>query len=179
MPPPTRPRNAAATRLALLDAARELFATCGFERTTVRAVAERAGVNQALLFRYFGNKEALFAEAVTQRALTPLEDGPPDTLLERIVTAMLDDEPSSAMFFAVLRSEAPAAVAVRERVGGAYRRVFAELVVARIPGVAPADARLRADLLLSWLQGIGQTPPDGDRRAVVGHVLRAADALLG
>jgi AcrR family transcriptional regulator len=177
MPHDARPRNAAATRGALLEAARELFAAGGFERTTVRAVADRAGVNQALLFRYFGNKEALFAEAVTERALEPLEQGPPETLLERIVTAMLDDEPGSAMFFAVLRSE-PAADAVREQVGGAYRQAFAGLAAARDPAADPADARLRADLLLAWLQGIGQLRPRGERHTVVAHVLRAADALL-
>lgn len=172
----TRPRDAAATRGALLEAARELFAAGGFERTTVRAVAERAGVNQALLFRYFGNKEALFAEAVTEAALAALEQGPPGTLLERIVTAVLEDEPGSAMFFAVLRSDA--ADSVRERVGEAYGRTFAALAVDRVPGLSPADARLRADLLLSWLQGIGQTRPRGDRAALVAHVVRAGDALL-
>lgn len=178
MPHDTRPRNAAATRGALLEAARELFAAGGFERTTVRAVAERAGVNQALLFRYFGNKEALFAEAVTERALEPLAQGPPETLLERILTAMLDDEPASAMFFAVLRSDAAAADAVRAQVGAAYRQAFAGIAAARDPGADPADTRLRADLLLAWLQGIGQFPLDGERRTAVAHVLRAADALL-
>jgi AcrR family transcriptional regulator len=174
----TRRRNAAATRGALLAAARELFATEGFERTTVRAVADRAGVNQALLFRYFGNKEALFAEAVTERALAPLHEGPPETLLERILAAMLDDEPGSALFFAVLRSGSPSADAVRDQVGRAYRQAFAGVAAAAHPGVTGQDAQLRADLVLAWLQGIGQARPEGDRRVVVAHVLRAANALL-
>jgi AcrR family transcriptional regulator len=59
-----RIRDADATRTALIAAARELFACDGFDRTTVRGIADRAGVNQALLFRYFGNKEGLFAEAI-------------------------------------------------------------------------------------------------------------------
>jgi AcrR family transcriptional regulator len=172
----TRPRNAAATRGALLTAARELFAAGGFERTTVRAVAERAGVNQALLFRYFGNKEALFAEAVTEQALAPLSEGPPETLLERILAAMFDDAPGSAMFFAVLRSEGRAAEAVRTELGTAYRAAFAALA-----GTAdPVEADLRASLLLAWLLGLSQTRTEiaGSDEAVTGHVLRGARALL-
>ncbi|MCX6463822.1 MAG: TetR family transcriptional regulator [Pseudonocardiales bacterium] len=175
----TRPRNAAATRGALLTAARELFAAGGFERTTVRAVAERAGVNQALLFRYFGNKEALFAEAVTELALRPLREGPPETLLPRILAALLDgDGAPTSMFFAVLRSDGAAAEEVHARVGAAYRDAFAALAARRDPDADPADAHLRADLVMAWLLGLAQLRPGGDGAAAAAHVLRAADALL-
>src|SRR5262245_23780472 len=86
-----RPRDSAATRLALLNAARQLFAEHGYDATTVRAVAEKAGVNQALLFRYFGNKRGLFADAVQSEALRLLE-GPAEDLLERSLDAMLTEE---------------------------------------------------------------------------------------
>lgn len=178
MSPAARPRNAAATRGALLTAARELFAVDGFERTTVRAVAERAGVNQALLFRYFGNKERLFAEAVTDLALRPLQEGPPETLLERLVTATLADEPTSAMFFAALSTGASAADAVRLQIAAAYREVFAALATSAHPDLPPDDALLRADLMLAWLQGIGEFRPQGDPRTVAGHVVRTARVLL-
>lgn len=180
--PAARTRDSAATRRALLAAARELFAAQGYERTTVRAVAERAGVNQALLFRYFGNKEALFAEAVTEQALAPLVDGPPETLLERIVAALLDDSPDAGMFFAVLRSGGREADAVRTQLGTAYSRAFAAL--ARTDD--PADAAVRADLLLAWLLGIAQLRSvlrtgsllGADDATVTAHLLRAARALL-
>jgi AcrR family transcriptional regulator len=64
-----RARDAAATRKALLDAAAELFFERGFNRTTVRDIADRAGANQSLIFRYFGSKAAVF-EAVAARATT-------------------------------------------------------------------------------------------------------------
>ena len=57
-------RDAAATQEKLLAAARRHFALHGYERTTVRAVAEEAQVNVALISRYFGGKEELFAQAV-------------------------------------------------------------------------------------------------------------------
>jgi AcrR family transcriptional regulator len=176
-----RARDSAATRRALLTAARELFAAEGYAGTTVRAVADRAGVNQALLFRYFGNKEALFAEAATELALAPLS-GPPETLLERILAALLDDAPGAAMFFAVLRSGGTAAEAVRDRLGAAYSEAFTALTTTD----DPADAALRADLLLAWLLGIAQartvlrTGPllHADHATVAAHVLRAGRSLL-
>jgi AcrR family transcriptional regulator len=59
----TRPRNAAQTRADILSAARRRFATEGFERTTLRAIAADVGVDAALVIRYFGSKQDLFATA--------------------------------------------------------------------------------------------------------------------
>ena len=57
-------KDAQATRDRLIAAARAAFSRQGFERTTVREIAAAAGVNPALINRYFGGKERLFAEAV-------------------------------------------------------------------------------------------------------------------
>lgn len=51
------------TEAHILEAARELFAEVGFERTTIRGVASRAGIDPALVMQYFGSKEGLFAAA--------------------------------------------------------------------------------------------------------------------
>ena len=59
------PRDADATRRKLILAARRHFASVGYERATVRAIAADAEVNPALINRYFGGKEQLFAEAVS------------------------------------------------------------------------------------------------------------------
>ncbi|CAD7054702.1 TetR/AcrR family transcriptional regulator [Pseudorhizobium halotolerans] len=58
-------RNAEATRERLVQAARRIFSERGYERTTVREIAAQAEVNPALINRYFGGKEQLFAEAVS------------------------------------------------------------------------------------------------------------------
>ena len=47
------------TRAKIISAARELFERNGTRGTTTREVAERAGVNEATLFRHFGSKRAL------------------------------------------------------------------------------------------------------------------------
>ncbi|WP_460062996.1 TetR/AcrR family transcriptional regulator [Streptomyces sp. YKOK-I1] len=59
-----RRRDAAATRQALLRAAHGRFTRLGYDRTTLRDVAADAGVNLALIKRYFGSKEGLFKAAL-------------------------------------------------------------------------------------------------------------------
>ena len=61
-------RDAVATRKAILEAATRRFATHSYERAGVREIAADAGVTAALVNRYFGSKEKLFAEVI-ERAL--------------------------------------------------------------------------------------------------------------
>ena len=46
-------------RSAILTAARDLFLADGFDRSSVDAVAARAGVSKRTVYDYFGDKEAL------------------------------------------------------------------------------------------------------------------------
>jgi AcrR family transcriptional regulator len=59
----TRTRNAEGTRADILAAARLRFGNDGYERTTLRAIAADVGVDPALVIRYFGSKQQLFAAA--------------------------------------------------------------------------------------------------------------------
>lgn len=52
------------SRERLLEAAARVYAQYGYAGTTTRRVAEEAGVNEVTLFRHFGSKERLLAEAV-------------------------------------------------------------------------------------------------------------------
>lgn len=70
--PEARTRNSARTRQNLLDAAAELFGERGYETTTIRDIGDRAGVDSALIARYFGNKAALYLETL------PTDDTGPD-----------------------------------------------------------------------------------------------------
>ena len=62
----TRPRNASATRVTILKAARRAFAQHGYDGVNLRDIAARANCNVALVSRYFGGKEKLFQEAVSE-----------------------------------------------------------------------------------------------------------------
>jgi AcrR family transcriptional regulator len=57
----TAPRLASETRLRILTATRELYAGKGSRGTTTREVADRAGVNEATVFRHFGTKGQLLS----------------------------------------------------------------------------------------------------------------------
>jgi AcrR family transcriptional regulator len=48
-------------RTAIISAAQRVFIEKGFYRTTTRELAEAAGVSEALLFKHFPNKEALYS----------------------------------------------------------------------------------------------------------------------
>lgn len=58
-----RARRSDATKAGILAAARERFATDGYERATIRAIAAEARIDPAMVMRYFGNKAKLFAAA--------------------------------------------------------------------------------------------------------------------
>jgi AcrR family transcriptional regulator len=56
-------RSSDETKAAILAAARERFGAAGFQAATIRAIAADAGVDPAMVMRYFGNKDKLFAAA--------------------------------------------------------------------------------------------------------------------
>ncbi len=79
-----RPASGEVTRARLIDAAASLVAERGWGSVTTRAVAERAGVNQALVHYHFGNMENLLAEAVLSRLQPVIQD---------LAAELLDDRP--------------------------------------------------------------------------------------
>ena len=58
----TEAKSKTATRAAILDTAKKIFAAKGFGAATVRDICTEAGANIALVSRYFGSKRELYAE---------------------------------------------------------------------------------------------------------------------
>jgi AcrR family transcriptional regulator len=84
-------------RERLIEAARRVFATRGFEQASMDEIAAAAGAGKPTLYRYFASKEALF-EAVFVEALDALErrlseaeatGGEPRRTLRRMVDALI------------------------------------------------------------------------------------------
>ncbi|MEO5834966.1 MAG: TetR family transcriptional regulator [Nakamurella sp.] len=110
----------------ILDAARTLFAERGYPGTTVRAVAERAGVNPALVHHYFATKERLFVAALrfplnpVDVVITLLAAGPRDEFAQRFVRFFIQawrDPETGPRLQAVVRSAvstAPGVASIRE-----------------------------------------------------------------
>ncbi len=93
------PRKAISTRgdrrQRILEAALEVFAERGFEAATTKEIAERAEVNQGLIYFYFENKEEVFFSAFeyyAQQVVTQLDFtqevaslDPPEVGLRRLI----------------------------------------------------------------------------------------------
>ncbi|GAA0605737.1 hypothetical protein GCM10009547_04540 [Sporichthya brevicatena] len=67
-------RPSAVVRGLLLDSARRLFAARGYAGASTREIAADAGVNEALIFRHFGNKVGLFRAAVVEPFRALIDD---------------------------------------------------------------------------------------------------------
>jgi AcrR family transcriptional regulator len=73
-----KPRGQGASRRSeILDAAKRLFLTDGFERATIRKIAATVGVSSAALYLYFSDKDAILraiAESTFETLLSQLEE---------------------------------------------------------------------------------------------------------
>ncbi|MBU3062672.1 TetR family transcriptional regulator [Nocardia sp. NEAU-G5] len=90
-----RPRGRPPTREHIAEAAQELFLRHGFRRTTVRAVAARAGVDSAAVIYHFGTKQGLFVEVMRVACsrtlnLAAVVDGPAEGLADRLLCSVVD-----------------------------------------------------------------------------------------
>ena len=149
----TRPRNASQTRADILLAARRRFATEGYERTTLRAVAADVGVDAALVIRYFGTKQDLFAAAAEFAIELPdLSHVDPDdvagTLLPRFFAVWEEDE----TFVALLRAAMTSQIAA-----DTLRRVFAEQVAPKLITATPDHPVQRIGLMGAFVIGLATT----------------------
>jgi AcrR family transcriptional regulator len=155
-----RRRDSAATRSALLTAARLHLTRGGFEGTSTREVAATAGVNQTLVYRYFGSKEKLFEEAAAQsdahrEAQKALKDVPleqlPKTLLDVVLHAGTtwggSGPPDGFIAFLTAASHD----SIRELICDRLTTTFSEDLGSRLPG---ADPELRAELFAATLIGL-------------------------
>ncbi len=146
-----RPRNAEETRAALLAAARLRFARDGYEATNLRDIAADAGVNVALIPRYFGSKEGLFQTVIAfdRTRIAQAMQGSPAQLAERLLKNALADPAGSDhdLFVTLLRSSdyPPAAE---------YMRDLLDLLTADLARHFAAPAELRADLVAALITGI-------------------------
>jgi AcrR family transcriptional regulator len=135
-PPPRRRRNPEASRAAILEAAREVFAERGYARATIREIARRAGVTHGLVMRHFGSKEQLLIEALPgPRAAADVVPGDLDTLPERVATAFVAGTESAGRgehaVVALIRSAAsdeqvavPLYAAVEREITATFREVL-------------------------------------------------------
>src|SRR5262245_37369896 len=133
-----KPRRSESTRNAILAAARERFAKDGYERATIRAIAAQAEIDPALVIRYFGSKEDLFAAAAQfDLALPDLRAVPRTELGATLVGHFLDVWERDETFFALLR-----AAATNEAAANRMKAIFQSQVMPALAAAAPDAATL-------------------------------------
>ncbi len=153
-----RPKGTGDPRKDILDAALREFAKRGYDQATVRAIAEDAQVDPALVYHYFGSKEGLFLESMRTQMRRPTSSElpssePPAKQAQRVVGLFLERwggarEPTPLL--ALLRSAAsdPKAAAL-------LRRLFAEQITPQVSASLPSkDVDLRVALIGSTLFGV-------------------------
>ena len=147
-----RKRSAPATRQAILDVARHCFSSEGYDQVGVREIAARAGVDPALINRYFGSKEGLFSEVIGGKFdLRHIVGDDLSTLGETMLRAICTKKGAEGHdpLRALLQSYG--SDVAREKLRSAIVQGFVEPLAARLSGSNPVE---RAELVGSALLGI-------------------------
>lgn len=145
-------RDAARTRQAILQSAAQKFSEQSYDSVGLREIAESAGVNVAMVNRYFGSKENLYAESVVPSLdIDALLEGDQDDLSTLISQHMLTKdyaEKDVDPLLAVIRSAG--CLSVKPII----QKAFDEIVVTRMQEKLSGDhTEQRAILIIALLFG--------------------------
>jgi AcrR family transcriptional regulator len=151
-----RAGQAQATRARILAAARAAFARDGYERATIRSIAQAASINPALVIRYYESKAQLFAcVASFPLEAEPLARVPPAAFGEALVSHVLsrwehpETGPALAAMLRASISRAPVRQKVSALLAGEIDRLFGALGIAARSQTAPLIAAEILGLVLS------------------------------
>ena len=128
-----RQEQASRTRARIVRAAAELFEAAGYGRTTMRGIAERAGVATDTVYTVFGTKARVLTAVVDSR-LAPAGD---ENVLDRPEAQAVRDEPDQRRQIALFARDI---VAVLERVRGVYE------IMRTASSVEPEMAKIHAEM---------------------------------
>jgi AcrR family transcriptional regulator len=151
---PTPTSRSQGTRDRILEAARAMFAAHGYEGATLRNIAAQASTNVALVIRYFGSKEDLFAMAAHfDLQLPPLGELDRSRLGQVMVShflAIWEESRSSRELVALLRAAASYPTAKAR-----MQQIFHDQLLDAIAslGFRPEESAMRAALVASQMLG--------------------------
>jgi AcrR family transcriptional regulator len=146
------PRSAG-TRHAILEAARSAFASHGYDRTTIRAVAAAAGVDASMVMRYFGSKAGLFTAAATADLQAPdlsavPESGRGEALVRHLIRRW-EDPATAEKLMLLLRT-----AATSDDVADRLQTVIEQMVTNSLIAVGAADVQERAAFIQAQILGV-------------------------
>ena len=154
-----RPRGGESdTRERIIAAAVEVFAESGYDGTTMRAIAARAGVDSALLHHYFGTKADLFTETIGAPMrpdvdIPSLLQGPVELLGEHVVRYVLEawEQPDTRKRGVVLLRAGIGNRLATPLLSEFLQRELFSRIAARLD---TPDSALRASLVASQVAGL-------------------------
>jgi AcrR family transcriptional regulator len=136
--------TAAERREQLIDVARGLIATRGFEGTSVEEIAAKAEVSKPVVYEHFGGKEGLYAVVVDREVRRLLEmmrsaltEGSARMLLEQAAVALLDYIEQAPDGFRILVRDSPLGSAT-----GSYVSIMSD-VATRVEGIMVDEFKRR------------------------------------
>jgi AcrR family transcriptional regulator len=192
-PSPRRRRiGRSARRELVLEAARELFATAGYDGASMREIASRAGVTVPVVYDHFSSKAELQVHLLTQegeellrRVSGPFAASGPRELLDGVVEAFFSYVEQHRLVWRILFRDAPSAPEVagvqrdlNERATAAMARFFAPYLTDDRYGMSDSGIAL-AEMTKSAINGLAAwwwDHPDVARRNVTAM---ASDMLWG
>ncbi len=144
-------RSSEETKAVILAAARERFGTSGFQGATIRAIAADAGVDPAMVMRYYVNKDKLFAAAAEfDLRLPDFADTDHAELGRELVRHFLARWEGDDALVILLRSSATN-VEAAQRMG----EIFGTQLQPLVARVAPAsESGVRAGLVATQILGM-------------------------
>jgi DNA-binding transcriptional regulator YbjK len=152
--PKKRTRDPEGKRAAITAAARAVFAEYGYEKSTIREIARRAGVTHGLVVLHFESKEKLFLAAVPgPSVLAASVSGDLQGLPERVARGFVDRMEFADIanpFIAVVRS----AAGDQEAAGKLLRAMRASSLAAYQQVMTARDTPARVEMIGALLIGV-------------------------
>src|SRR5437868_1985336 len=144
-------RSSEQTKAAILAAARERFGAAGFQAATIRAIAADAGVDPAMVMRYYGSKDKLFAAAAEFDLRFPdYAATDPAQVGRSLVRHFLERWEGDEALVILLRSSATNGEAAQR-----MQRIFESQVEPLVAALAPAaEHDVRAGLIATQIIGM-------------------------
>lgn len=151
------------TEARIIDATRTLLADGGLDATTLKAICDRAEVRAGSFYNLFESKEEAVMRVVREaiEAVDPDPEGSGSDTVDDLVEAYIrffEEQPELARVYvmAALQGESSGNGTRRRFLRHHLRRVerFADAMVRSDATLAPADAEIRAELLLGALDGL-------------------------
>lgn len=143
-------RSSERTKASILAAARERFAALGFEAATIRAIAADVGIDPAMVIRYFGSKDRLFAAAAEFDLRFPdLSTLDRDDFGEALVRHFVDRWEGDEALILLLRTSTTNQEAVQR-----MRQIFAGQLEPMVANLVESASAVRAGLIATQILGL-------------------------